>query len=170
MNLYEQIIAIEPELQGRIILAAKEWNPNASFVNEKLIEGSWDNSNGIPLPTATQIVTAWGVIKGKEAIKNQARENYNQLVAQGFVSVPLQSLNGKTVRLEVTKQSALMFNLRVSQLREAISQGVLNMETDYTTLWDYDSKEITLSLVDFFSITLPFSQVVEQALKLERKI
>ena len=169
-NLYEQIIAIDPSIQGQIVLAIKEWNPNANFVNEKLIEDSWDHSLGIELPTAVQVVTAWNTLKARQTQKSDIRKQYDQLIASGFTSSPLPSLQGKTVRLKVTTESAIMVNLRVSQLREAITQGLVNENSDYTKVWDYDGKPTQLSVKDFFSIVIPFSMIVERVLDLERQL
>jgi hypothetical protein len=170
MNLYEQIIAIEPELKGQIIIAVKQINPNASFINECLIEETWDTSLGIPLPTAQEVVTAWSNLKIIQAQKSDARKQYEQLIASGFTSFPLPSLQGKSLRLKVTTESAIMVNLRVSQLREAITQGFVNQDTDFTKVWDYDGKSTQLSVKDFFSIVIPFSMIVERVLDLERQL
>lgn len=168
MNLYEEIIAIEPELAGRIILAVREWNPNASFVNEKLIENTWDNSKGLELPTAAQVVTAWSKLKAKETSKSAGKLALEKALNDGYVSGPLPSLQGKTLKLKVTEASAVALNLRVSQIREAIEQGVLQKDKDYTFVWDFDGKRVDLSLVDFFSLILPFGMACENVMALER--
>jgi hypothetical protein len=169
MNLYEEIISIEPELAGRIILAVREWNPNASFVNEKLIENTWDNSKGLELPTAAQVVTAWGQLKAKTSSKSAALIALEQAVVAGFTSAPLPSLSGKTLKLKVTEASAMALNLRASQLREALTQGV-KTESDTTFVWDYSGNKVTLSIADFFSMVLPFGAACEHVMELQRAL
>lgn len=170
MNLYQQIIAIEPEISGQIILALKKWNPSASFVNEKLIEESWDHSTGIGIPTAQELIEAWKEYKLLESSKNQSLKNYNTFLSKAFVSEHLPSLNGSTIKLSVTIQSAILFNLRVSQVQFGISTGKINPNSDYVELFDFNNQKKTLSVNDFLSIVLPFAQVADQAYALSKQI